>query len=157
MATASPTVMRIAPNFSIRDEDGAALLAIVRRLSASWANNDADTLSQLYAEDASVVLPGDTYLKGRPAIRDWLAAAFEGKWKGTHVLGVPLEIRYINDETIVMVSHGGAYRAGASEVSVDDAIRGMWLFIKQGAEWVITAYENTPVQATIPIPATANR
>jgi uncharacterized protein (TIGR02246 family) len=101
--------------------------------------------------DATVALPGDTYLRGRQAIRDWMARAFEGKWRGTRVLGRPLEIKYVNDDIIVMFSQGGAYRPGETEVSADDAIRGMWVFTRQGPGWTIIAYENTPVRATIPL------
>lgn len=146
------TVMPVKPAMSVRPEDAAALQGIVKSLSESWARQDADTLAQLYAEDASVVLPGDTYLKGRQAIRDWMANAFATKWNGTQVLGLPLELRYASSDVCVMVSQGGAYRPGASEVSVDDAIRGMWVFLRRETGWTITAYENTPLRAVIPIP-----
>jgi uncharacterized protein (TIGR02246 family) len=149
-----PIALPRAVSVSVSAEDAAAVREIVTTLAKSWAQNDADTLAGLYAEDATVALPGDTYLKGRPEIRAWMAAAFEGKWKGTHVLGIPLEIRYVND-IILMFSHGGAYQPGASEVSVDDSIRGIWVFTRQGSGLTIAAYENTPVRATIPIPDAA--
>lgn len=145
--------MPVNTSAPIAVEDEAALRSVVQRLAKSWAQNDADALSELYAEDATVVLPGDTYLKGRPQIRSWMASAFAGKWKGTHVLGMPMEIRYIRDDVCLMISQGGAYGPGASEVSADDAIRGIWVFVKRGKDWIITAYENTPVRATIPVPA----
>jgi uncharacterized protein (TIGR02246 family) len=150
-ATTTPTVRTYEAEISIRENDAAAVISIVKSLSASWAKGDADTLSRLYAEDATVALPGDTYLRGRRAIRDWMARAFEGKWRGTRVLGQPLEIKYVNDDIIVMFSQGGAYRPGETEVSADDAIRGMWVFARQGPGWTISAYENTPVRATIPL------
>jgi len=151
-SSSSPTVLARSPHLAVGADDAAALTAIVKRLTLSWADNDADALAQIYAEDATVVLPGDVYLKGRREIRDWMANAFEGKWKGTHVLGIPLELRYLADNVGMLISHGGAYQPGASEVSTDDAIRGIWIFTKQGSEWTVAAYENTPVRATIPIP-----
>lgn len=152
-APTAPKARPRTPVISIRPDDAMAIKDIVRRLSAAWADNDADTLSLLYAEQATVALPGgDVYLKGRKEIRDWLAEAFETKWKGTHVLGMPLEIRYIRDDIIVMFSHGGAYLPGAAEVPVEHAIRGFWLFLKYDTGWIIDAYENTPVEATIAIP-----
>jgi uncharacterized protein (TIGR02246 family) len=133
-------------------EGQLALRAVVQSLATSWALGDADTLSDLYAEDASVVLPGDTYLKGRPAIRAWMKAAFDGKWKGTHVLGIPVEMNYVRDDVCVLISQGGAYKPGATEVSVDDAIRGLWVFVREDSGWTIAAYENTPLRAPIAIP-----
>ncbi|MFI0369912.1 SgcJ/EcaC family oxidoreductase [Actinomadura sp. 1N219] len=136
---------------SVRQEDAAAILSIVKRLAASWGDSDADTLAKLYADDALVALPGDVFLRGRGEIRDWMAGAFGGKWKGTQVLGVPLELRYLGDGLIVMFSHGGAYKPGAAEVTADDSIRGLWVFAERDGEWTIVAYENTPVRATIPL------
>lgn len=135
----------------IRAEDQAAVAELVQRITKSWAAQDADTLSTVYTEDASIILPG-AVLKGRPAIRDWMAAAFEGKWQGTKVLGAPLELRYIRDDVMLLVSQGGAYPPGATKVPVEHAIRGMWFFVHDGSEWLIDAYANTPVEHTIPIP-----
>jgi uncharacterized protein (TIGR02246 family) len=136
---------------SIRPEDETGVRELVRRITMSWNEGDADTLSTVYSEDASIVLPG-TRLKGRPEIRAWMAEAFDGKWKGTSVLGSPLELRYIRDDVMLLISQGGAYPPGATEVPVEHAIRGIWVFVKQDGEWIITGYGNTPVGAPIPLP-----
>jgi uncharacterized protein (TIGR02246 family) len=135
----------------VRPEDAAAVTEIVQRITTSWNANDADVLSTVYAEDASVILPGAN-LKTRAAIRDWMAESFAGKWKGTHVLGSPLELRYISDDIMLLVSEGGAYLPGSVEVPVEHAIRGMWFFVKRDGEWLVHAYANTPVRHTIPLP-----
>ncbi|GAB3971221.1 SgcJ/EcaC family oxidoreductase [Plantactinospora veratri] len=135
----------------VRPEDEKAVRDIVARITGAWNENNADELSTVYSEDASIVLPG-AHLKGRPAIRDWMAEAFDGKWKGTHVLGAPLELRYIRDDVMLLLSQGGAYPPGATEVPVEHAIRGIWVFVKQDGEWTITGYGNTPVRAPIPLP-----
>ncbi|GAA4689994.1 SgcJ/EcaC family oxidoreductase [Phytohabitans rumicis] len=136
---------------AIRPEDEKAVREIVQRITLSWNENDADRLSTVYTEDASIVLPG-AHLKGRSNIRDWMAEAFDGKWKGTRVLGSPLELRYIRDDVMLLISQGGAYPPGATEVPVEHAIRGIWVFVKQDGEWIITGYGNTPVRAAIPLP-----
>jgi uncharacterized protein (TIGR02246 family) len=138
---------------SVRPEDEAAVREIIDHITKMWNANDADALCRVYAEDASIVLPG-AHLKGLPAIRDWMAAAFDGKWKGTHVLGQPLELRYIRDDILLLISQGGAYQPGAAEVPVEHAIRGIWVFEKlDSGKWTITGYGNTPVRHTIPLPA----
>jgi uncharacterized protein (TIGR02246 family) len=138
---------------TVTDTDVGAIKAIVRRLAESWAAGDADTLAGLYAEDATVVLPGNPPARGREAIRQFMAGALAGKWKDTHVLGVPLELKPIREDVVVLVSEGGAYQPGTSAVSDSDAIRGLWVFVKQDDEWTIAAYENTPVGQPIPLPA----
>lgn len=138
---------------AVRPDDAAAVQEIVRRITMSWNENDADSLCTVYADDASVVLPG-AQLKGQKNIREWMAQAFDGKWKGTHVIGQPLELRYLRDDVLLMISQGGAYLPGSSEVPVENAIRGIWVFIKENGEWTITGYGNTPVRAPIPLPDT---
>jgi uncharacterized protein (TIGR02246 family) len=148
-------VMQTQLEPAVRPEDAAAVHEIVQRLTVAWDAGDADALSGVYAEDASIILPG-AHLRGRPAIRDWMAAAFDGKWKGTQVLGQPLELRYLADGLMMLISQGGAYPPGATEVPVEHAIRGIWLFAKQGTRWIVTAYGNTPAHTAIPLPAGAN-
>jgi uncharacterized protein (TIGR02246 family) len=147
MATLSPETVS-----TVRPEDAAAIRTIVEHLTAAWNVNDAKTLCEVYADDASIILPG-AILKGLPDIESWMAGAFEGKWKGTHVLGHPIELRYIRDDVILLVSHGGAYHPGDSEVPEKFAIRGIWLFVKNNGKWLIHGYGNTPVFDTIPLPA----
>jgi uncharacterized protein (TIGR02246 family) len=141
------------PIASVREEDAAAVVELVQRITVGWNANDADYMSTVYSEDASVALPGAT-LKGRPAIREWMAESYAGKWKGTHVLGAPEELRYIADDIMLMVSKGGAYLPGSTEVPIEHAIRGLWLFVKRDGTWLIHGYANTPVGSTIPLPDT---
>ncbi|MEU8194175.1 SgcJ/EcaC family oxidoreductase [Microbispora amethystogenes] len=144
-----------APAVTVSQDDAAAVLSVMRSLSGAWAGHDAETMAKLYTDDATLILPGVTYLKGRAAISDYMDAAFAGKWKGTRVAGVPLELRYAADDVIVLVSQGGAYRPGSAEVTAEDAIRGMWLFTRRDGQWAISGYVNTPLGAAVPLPDTA--
>jgi uncharacterized protein (TIGR02246 family) len=148
MPTLSPEITS-----SVSTADEAAVRAIIERITVAWNANDAASLCTVYADDASIVLPG-AILKGRPAIEEWMAGAFDEKWKGTHVLGHPIELRYIRDDIMLLTSHGGAYLPGDTEVPVHFAIRGIWMFIKSDGEWLIHGYGNTPVYDTIPLPET---
>jgi uncharacterized protein (TIGR02246 family) len=136
---------------TVRPEDAAAVREAVKRITVTWQQQDAEKFAEVYAEDATVVLPG-VFLKGRAEIRDAMAEQFQGKWKGTQVLGQPLEMRYLGEGMLLLVSEGGAYPAGATEVSIDHAIRGFWFFVKRDSQWLVHAYGNTPAQKTIPLP-----
>lgn len=148
MPTLSPVTVS-----TVRPEDLAAVQALIAQITTAWNANDAEALCTVYAEDASVVLPG-AILKGRPDTEAWMAGAFEGKWKGTHVLGHPIELRYIREDIMLLISHGGAYYPGDEEVPERFAIRGIWVFVKNDGEWLIHGYGNTPVFDTIPLPPT---
>jgi uncharacterized protein (TIGR02246 family) len=140
------------PAHQVAPEALRGIIAHVSRLAAAWIANDADTLSTLYAEDASVILPEDTFLQGREAIRVWMAEAFATKWKGTHCLGQPLELKQLSDDIVVMFSQGGAYQPGDEWVVGQNAIRGMWVFLRDGDGWTIKCYSNTRVLGHFLIP-----
>lgn len=139
------------PSIAVRREDAVAVQALVRHLTEAWNVNDAKSLVEVYADDASVVLPG-AVLIGKPAIEEWMAEAFRTKWKGTHVLGQAIELRYLREDIMVMLSHGGAYHPGSIEVPEKFAIRGVWTFVRNDGEWLVHGYGNTPVHDTIELP-----
>jgi uncharacterized protein (TIGR02246 family) len=144
-------ILSASPSVAVRPEDAKAAQALVEHLTKAWNVNDATSLVEVYADDASIVLPG-AVLIGKPAIEEWMAEAFRTKWKGTHVLGHLIELRYLREDIMLMVSHGGAYHPGATEVPEKFAIRGIWTYVKTDGEWLIHGYGNTPVGDTIPLP-----
>src|SRR5215475_13890928 len=69
------------------------LYDVVRKLEKVWADNDADGVAELFTEDATLVLPGDVYLKGREEIRTYFVRGYAGPMQGTKVTGTPLSAR----------------------------------------------------------------
>ena len=45
---------------------------------SAWDANDADAFAEVYAPDATVVLTGGTFLRGREEIRRYMTAGFAG-------------------------------------------------------------------------------
>ncbi len=135
----------------VKPADQAAVLELVQRVVKSWKAHDANTLSSVYTDDVSMILPG-VHVKGRDTVEKFMTEAFASKWKGTEVIGVPLELRYLSDDVIMLLSQGGAYPPGSKEVPETGAIRAMWIFVKHGDGWAIAAYGNTPTLAAFPIP-----
>ena len=142
-----------APAAPVRPKDADAVRELVRRIVAAWREQNAEKFSLVYAPDASVILPGGV-AKGRAEIRTYMAEAFRGKWQGTEVLGVPRELRYLDEagQVVLLVSEGGAYPSGAAEVPAENAIRAMWFFVKRGGEWAVDSYANTPLGRVVPVP-----
>jgi len=140
----------------VKPQDAAAVRELVQRLVVAWREQDADKLSLVYAPDVTLILPGGV-AKGREEVRAYMAEAFRGKWKDTEVLGVPKELRYLDDggQIVLLLSEGGAYPSGGAEVPAENAIRAMWFFAKRDGEWVVDSYANTPLGAPIPVSAAA--
>jgi uncharacterized protein (TIGR02246 family) len=126
-------------------DEVAALSQVPQRIIAAWADNDADAFASVFTEDATLILPNDIYLTSREEIRSFMAGAFTGPYQGTKVFGQPLSVRSIGGGVAVVITRGGVLKPGETEVSAEEAIRATWVVTKQSGEWLIAAYQNTPI------------
>lgn len=127
----------------LSDGDKVAIASLTQHVIAAWAYHDADAFAEVFTEDGTMVLSG-VYRKGRAQIRDYMAAAFEGTYKGTQVTGKPVDMRPLGGEAAILLSQGGVLEAGESEVNETSAVRAAWVVVKQDGQWRLAAYQNTP-------------
>jgi uncharacterized protein (TIGR02246 family) len=127
----------------LSDADKAAIASLTQRVVAAWAYHDAGSFADVFTEDGTMILAG-VYRKGRAEIRDYMAAAFEGPYKGTQVTGKPIDMRPLGGGAAILLSQGGVLRPGDSEVSEKEAIRAAWVVVRQDGQWRLAAYQNTP-------------
>ncbi len=127
----------------LSDADKTAIASLTQRVVVAWAHHDADSFADVFTEDGTMILPG-LYMKGRAAIRDHMAAAFEDVYRGTQVTGRPLDMRPLGDGAAILLSQGGVLVPGDSEVSETAAIRAAWVVVRQDGEWRLATYLNTP-------------
>jgi uncharacterized protein (TIGR02246 family) len=130
----------------LSDGDKVAIASLTQRVVAAWAYHDADSFADVFTDDGTMILAG-VYLKGRAEIRDYMAAAFEGIYKGTQVTGKPIDMRPLGDGAAILLSQGGVLAVGDSEVSESEAIRAAWVVVRHEGGWRLAAYQNTPRNA----------
>ena len=88
------------------DVDRQAVLDVLKRGYEAWEANDAEAFVADYLDDASVVQPG-IYKKDREEIRTTMAAGFAGPLQGSRVVDHPQDVRFLTDDTAIVVSEGG--------------------------------------------------
>jgi len=125
------------------DADRSAITGLAQRVVRAWANHDADAFAGWFVEDATMILPGVS-CDGREQIRAHMAAEFDGELGGSLITGQLLELRFLCREVAVLVSEGGILGPGQTEVAADQAIRAVWLWVKQQGQWRLACYQNTP-------------
>jgi uncharacterized protein (TIGR02246 family) len=132
-------------SISALSEDVEALGGMPAHMIAAWAQNDGTAFAELFAEDGSMVLPGDVCLTNRDAIREFMTAAYAGPFKGTRVTGAPISVRFLSEGTGVLITRGGVLFGEETDVSPEREIQATWVLAKKDGGWCIAAYHNSPV------------
>lgn len=135
-----------APAIDISDQDRAAVAAVPGRVVAAWAAHDAKAFAEVFTPDGTMILPG-VFEQGQEAIAAFMTEAFAGPLKGTRVTGTPVDLRFADAESGVLITRGGILAPGQSEPSPERAVHGSWVVIKRGGAWHLAAYQNTPLHA----------
>ena len=125
------------------DADRRAVLEPLAALYGAWEAGDAETFVADYTEDASVIQPG-VYKKDREEIRSTMAAGFAGPLKGSRVAAHPVDIRFVTDDTAIVVSEGGIIFPGQDAVASEGLIRATWVLVRRDDSWRIASYHNSP-------------
>ncbi|HZA41830.1 MAG TPA: SgcJ/EcaC family oxidoreductase [Actinomycetota bacterium] len=116
-----------------------AVQAVIDRVYAAWADNDADAFVAPYADDATAQLPG-TYLKNRQAIRATMAALFSGELKGSRGIHEVQKIRFIGVDTAIAISKSAVLLAGEAEPSAESKYLDTWVLSERDETWRVEAY-----------------
>ncbi|MFJ7219501.1 SgcJ/EcaC family oxidoreductase [Amycolatopsis sp. NPDC098790] len=124
-------------------DDQAAAGAVPGRIIAAWADHDAAAFADVFTEDGTMVLPS-VYVQGRAAIREFMAGAFAGPYRGTRVTGAPVHLHFPRPDVAVVVTIGGVRAAGEDELPAAKTVRATWILVKDDGEWRLTAYSNAP-------------
>jgi uncharacterized protein (TIGR02246 family) len=125
------------------DTDRQAIRDVLARLYKAWEANDAEAFVADYTDDAIVIQPG-VYKKDREEIRTTMAAGFAGPLSGSRATDQPVGVRFLNDDTALVVSEGGILFPGQDSVASERMVRASWVLVRRGGAWLITSYHNSP-------------
>ncbi|MEU4767019.1 SgcJ/EcaC family oxidoreductase [Actinosynnema sp. NPDC023794] len=130
---------------------GVELKAVIDGIAEAWADNNPDGFADLYTTDATMVLSGDRFFRGREVIRKVAVEQFKSAHKGTTLLQNIVVSRLLTDDTAVVVTEGGVLAPGQSEPSPERALRATWVLAREDGKWLIAAYQNGRLADT-PLP-----
>jgi uncharacterized protein (TIGR02246 family) len=125
------------------DTDRQAIRDVLANLYKAWEAGDAEAFVADYTEDATVVQPG-VYKKDREEVRTKMAAAFAGPLRGSRATDHPSAIRFLTDDTAIVISEGGIIFAGQDAVASEGLVRATWVLVRRDGGWRIASYHNSP-------------
>ena len=119
-------------------------LSVPLRLVQAWSKNDGHGVANVFTEDGIMILPGDVFKQGREEIGGFMAAAYAGPFKGTGVIGRPVDVRFVADDVALLRTHGGILAPGETDIAPELAVRSTWVVVKRDGVWQLAAYQNSP-------------
>jgi uncharacterized protein (TIGR02246 family) len=84
------------------------------------------------------------YEKDSEEIRTNIAAAFAGPLSGSRVAARPVDVRFVNGDTAVVVSEDGIIFPGQDAVASERLVRATWVLVRRDGGWRIASYHNSP-------------
>ena len=128
-----------------RENDTAAIAAVLERLYQAWAEGDADAFVADYTQDATAIMPG-SYRASREEVRQGMAAGFASVLKGTTATDRQLGIRFLGRDGAIVVSEAGILFPGETEVPADRMVHATWVLERRDDAWLIAGYHNSPAK-----------
>lgn len=116
----------------------------------AWRDQDARAFADTFVEDGTMMIPGQ-YVTGRENIAAFMAAAFQGPYKDTRVVGAPIDVKVLADGVVVLVTEGGVIPAGEDSLPERAEVRATWVATDADGAWRLAVYQNSP--AHVPVPA----
>jgi uncharacterized protein (TIGR02246 family) len=129
-----------------REQDRAAIEAVLADAYKAWDNNDADAFVANYTDDATAIMPG-SFRDSREVIRGGMAQGFAGPLKGSSTYNKVQSVRFLGEDGAVVVSESGILFAGETEVPDPRKVIATWVLEKRDGKWLIASYHNSPVAA----------
>lgn len=127
----------------LSEKDEAAVRAVPDRIKTAWDANDPEAFASVYTEDATMILSGDRFLKGRAEILGTVTQSFATAHKGTSLEQNIIDVRGLGPDSAVVITDGGVLAPGESVAAPERAIRATWVITRQDGEWLLAAYQNT--------------
>ena len=132
-----------ASQITATTEDTALVRAVLDAVYVAWADNDADAFIASYAPEATAIHSG-TVLADRDAIRNVMAAGFQGPLRGSRGLHEVQSIRFVGPDTAIVFSRGVIQFADQPAPAPESRTLDSWVLSRQDDTWRVEAFHNCP-------------
>ena len=131
-----------APNAA----DESAVRALVQKCIEGWNKGSGEAFAAQFAEDADFVVGNGTHLKGRKQNASNHQQIFDTFFKGTRLRLQVKSIRFLRPDVALVHTLSNVLKPGESDAPPEPAFIQAWTVSKHGNEWLVDAFQNTPIQ-----------
>ncbi len=126
--------------------DESAVRALVQKCIEGWNKGSGEAFAAQFAEDSDFIGGFGGYTKGRRQNASSHQQIFDTIFKGTRLWVQIKSVRFLKPDVALIHSVGKHLKPGESDASPEPEFRQTWTVSKHGKEWLIDAFQNTPIQ-----------
>jgi|SRR5882757_5575238 len=128
---------------SLTSLEGTIARTVVDGIGEAWARNNPNAFADAYTEDASMILSGNRYFRGRETIRQVATSQFGSAHSQTTLLQNIVNVKALGADAMVVITEGGVLAPNETVPAPDRAIHATWVLARTNGSWLIAAYQNS--------------
>ncbi len=126
--------------------DESAVRALVQKCIEGWNKGSGEAFAAQFAEDSDFIVANGMHIKGRRENASSHQQTFDTFMKGTRLSIQIKSVRFLKPDVALMHTVSKVLKPGESDASPEPEFRQTWTVSKRGKEWLIDAFQNTPIQ-----------
>ena len=126
--------------------DEAKIHALFENLLGDWGRGDGEAYGSRFTEDADYVAFDGSRTRGRREISASHQRLFDKFLKDTRLTGRILSIRFLGPDVALVHTTGGTIMRGKTKPSPERASIQTLVAVREGADWLFTAFHNSRVR-----------
>ena len=130
---------------SIGSADEASLRTLYERLLHGWNRGSGAAFAAVFDEHAELVGPGGFHIKGRQRIASFHQVLFDGTLKGSHLVGVVSNVRFLTGDVAIVYAVGGPLMTTVPAGSLRRQSIHTMVAVRRNGNWLLEAFQNTPI------------
>jgi len=127
-------------------KDETAVRALVQKCIEGWNKGSGEAFAAQFAEDSDFIGGFGGYTKGRRQNASSHQQIFDTFFKGIRLWVQIKSVRFLKPDVALIHTVGKHLKPGESDASPEPEFRQTWTVSKHGKEWLIDAFQNTPIQ-----------
>jgi uncharacterized protein (TIGR02246 family) len=125
--------------------DLAAIHAVIADIERGFNTNDVDLSTRHFADDATAVAVTGARVAGRDEIVEAHRAGYAGPLADQHARYDVVDVRFVRPDVALVTKQASATDADGTPIDVGHAMVALYVFVRDGARWLVAARQNTLV------------